>query len=79
MGLDWKTLLSPVTTITRMPAVMHESIAFLTSSLGGSSIPTFKIRGKQINAKKKPERKLGASNYDIKNEFKERSSNQTKA
>lgn len=36
------TLLSPVTTITRMPAVMHESIAFFTSSLGGSSIPTFK-------------------------------------
>lgn len=25
-----------------MPAVMHESIAFFTSSLGGSSIPTFK-------------------------------------
>lgn len=36
----WVTLLSPVTTITRMPAVMQESMAFLTSSLGGSSIPT---------------------------------------
>lgn len=35
------TLLSPVTTITRMPAVMHESMAFFTSSLGGSSIPTY--------------------------------------
>jgi hypothetical protein len=34
-------LLSPVTTITRIPAVIHESIAFLTSFLGGSSIPTF--------------------------------------
>lgn len=61
-----------------MPAVMHESIAFLTSSLGGSSIPTFKMRGKQINAKKKPERKPGVGNYNIKIEFKERGSNQTK-
>lgn len=36
-----RTLLSPVTTMTRMPAVIHESMAFLTSSLGGSSIPTY--------------------------------------
>lgn len=35
------TLLSPVTTITRIPAVIHDSIAFRTSSLGGSSMPTY--------------------------------------
>lgn len=54
-----------------MPAVMHESIAFLTSSLGGSSIPTFKTRGKQINSKKKPGRKPQPSNKNTTDEFKE--------
>lgn len=38
------TLLSPVTTIRRMPAVMQESIALFTSSLGGSSIPTYILK-----------------------------------
>lgn len=61
-----------------MPAVMHESIAFLTSSLGGSSIPTLKRRGKQINFKKKPERKPQHSNKDTKDESKGRGSNKTK-
>jgi hypothetical protein len=32
-----------------MPAVMHESIAFLTSSLGGSCIPTLKKGDKGKN------------------------------
>lgn len=49
----WLTLLSPVTTMTRMPAVIHESIALLTSSLGGSSIPTFKSIIRKIMQKKK--------------------------
>lgn len=44
-------MLSPVTTITRMPAVIHESIAFLTSSLGGFSIPTY------IRERRNPENK----------------------
>lgn len=35
-----------------MPAVMQESIALLTSSLGGSSIPTF-IIGREAQNKKK--------------------------
>jgi len=34
-----------------MPAVIHESIAFLTSSLGGSSIPTY------IRERRNPENK----------------------
>lgn len=36
------TLLSPVTTITRIPADIQDSMAFLTSFLGGSSIPIFR-------------------------------------
>lgn len=46
------TLLSPVTTITRIPAVIHERMAFFTSSLGGSSIPTFELL-KGINIRNK--------------------------
>jgi hypothetical protein len=34
------TLLSPVTTMTRIPADLQSAIALFTSSLGGSSIPT---------------------------------------
>lgn len=48
---EFETLLSPVTTITRMPAVIQESIAFFTSSRGGSSIPTY-TRGEKEHKKK---------------------------
>lgn len=64
-----RTLLSPVTTITRMPAVIHESMAFLTSSLGGSSIPTY-ITENREKGKEKGTR--GKQTFEKQNKVKTR-------
>lgn len=45
-GAGSSTLLSPVTTMTRMPADLQVAMAFLTSSLGGSNIPTYQSTDK---------------------------------